>query len=135
MNVNLWRAPTEDTGLPAAMLTQFAKTFQVNPQWFAQALQTTANVSHIVSDTSTYISNLTSKSYWSQQSTYDRISQTGSDARRGIVRVQDPDTGQVYEARNGSNYYYRLRGTDTVIRSDRDDTPVKLDVTVPEKLW
>jgi hypothetical protein len=46
-----------------------------------------------------------------------------------VQRVKHPDTGQVYEAVAGSNYYYLPRGSDRPVGTDSTELPKHIDVT------
>lgn len=121
-------APVDQTGLAAAVLAHGTETLQFNPQWIQMQQNVTMNTSRIVTETNHYISKLQSEAYWNRQRSQDRISQARSDANRGIVRVQDPNTGEVYEVANGRNYYWRHGPSGTIIGTNTYDPP-NIDVT------
>lgn len=122
-------APEGKTALASAVMDRMLKSYEVNPQWFASQLRLTGNVSRIVSETHDYISRVQSESYWNRQQMMDRTSQRFSDYIRGIQRVQDPNTGEVYEAVAGSNYYWRAAGADRPFGTETSDVPKYIDVT------
>jgi hypothetical protein len=122
-------APEGRTALASAVMERMLKSYEVNPQWFASQLRLTGNVSRIVSETHDYVSRVQSESYWNRQQVLDRTSQRFSDSIRGIQRVQDPNTGQVYEAVAGSNYYWRAAGSDRPFGTETSDVPRYIDVT------
>jgi hypothetical protein len=79
---------------------------------------------------------------WSQdlqQQTIDQRWQVDEGRQRGVrdvlggtVRLQDPSSGETFEASAQDRYYFRVKGADrpTVIGSDTDFKPVRdLDLT------
>ncbi|HBY63998.1 MAG TPA: hypothetical protein DEH78_29595, partial [Solibacterales bacterium] len=111
-----------------------ASTFRVSPQWFGAQQQTTAETSRIVSQTNEQISRTISDSYWSRQRTQDRTNRNFSDSIRGVVRLRDPDTGEELEGTAGKNYYWRVRGTNTIVGQDTPTPPPTIDVTELEQV-
>jgi hypothetical protein len=122
-------APVEQVGTAMAALERMLQTTQVNPQWFAQQQQTTARTSEITREANDRISRIITDSYWSRQRVQDRTNQNYSDAIRGVVRLRDPSSGEELEGRAGNNYYWRIRGTDTLIGNDTGTPPPQIDVT------
>ncbi len=122
-------APAEQVGTANAVLQRIMQTFQVSPQWFAQQQQTTAQTSQIVTETNQRVSKIINDSYWSRQRALDRTNQNFSDHIRGVVRLRDPDTGEELEGRAGNNYYWRVRGTNTIVGNDHGTPPPTIDVT------
>ncbi|MFN7924928.1 MAG: hypothetical protein U0Q16_32825 [Bryobacteraceae bacterium] len=129
-----WIAPPERAGEINAAFERMLKTFQINPQWARQQQQTTAETSRIVSETNDRVSKIITDSYWSRQRSQERSSERFSDYIRGRVRLQDPDTGETLEGTAGSNYYWRVRGTDTIVGSDTPDRPTNIDVSELEEI-
>ncbi len=127
-------APAGQAAAVSQMVSHVLESVKVNPQWFASNQKMVGDISKIVTDTNNYISKMQSESYWNRQKAQDRSSQRFSDYIRGVQRVKDPETGEVYEARSGYNYYYRPRGDDRPIGSDSPDVPQYIDVTPLEKI-
>ncbi|MCW5980970.1 MAG: hypothetical protein KIT09_23010 [Bryobacteraceae bacterium] len=122
-------APEPKVALASSVLTRMIQSVEINPQWFAAQQGTTAAVSRIVTETNNHISRVQSQSYWNAQRSADRRSRQFSDTIRGVQRVQDPNTGQEYEAVAGSNYYWRAAGSDQPFGTDASDVPRYIDVT------
>jgi hypothetical protein len=127
-------APIDQAGAASSILGEMLRSVRVNPQWFYSNLKMVGDVSKIVAETNEYVSRIQSESYWNRQRAQDRANQNFSDYIRGVQRVRDPETGQVYEARAGYNYYYRARGEDQPFGTNATDTERHLDVTELEKV-
>jgi hypothetical protein len=89
-----------------AVMSHLAQSWRINPQWAAMQQGTTAAVSNIVSATGNAIASSISSSFDNAQATQDRLSQDWSDTLLEVERVQDQDTGQVYEVMSGSTYHW-----------------------------
>ncbi len=127
-------APVDRVALAEQAIARVASTFRVSPQWFGAQQQTTAETSRIVSQTNEQISRTISDSYWSRQRTQDRTNRNFSDSIRGVVRLRDPDTGEELEGTAGKNYYWRVRGTNTIVGQDTPTPPPTIDVTELEQV-
>jgi hypothetical protein len=92
--------------------------------------QTTMATSKIFVQSSHAVDDIITKSYWSNQAINDRVAQSDSDARRGLVRLRDPDSGEEFTAAAGHNYYYRPSGGDErhIFGTDNTDRP-NIDAT------
>ncbi len=125
-----YSAPTNRVAEAMEVLSRMMQTSRPNAQWVAGQQQTTAAVSGIVSRTASEISEVFSQSYWNTQNRYATVFQSGSDARRGQVRLQDPTTGETFVTAGGKNYYWRPIGADErgIIGTDNTDRP-NIDVT------
>lgn len=125
-----YAAPQSRTAEALQVFTHALQTMQGNQQWREGQGRTTGEVSGIVSRTANDVSQIMSGSYWSTQGSYGRIMQSGSDARRDQVRLQDPNTGETFVAAAGKNYYWRPAGTDErgVFGTDNTDRP-NIDAT------
>ncbi|MBZ5605792.1 MAG: hypothetical protein LAO79_26120 [Acidobacteriia bacterium] len=121
--------PAEQSAQTFAVAMHVLSSTQANPQWQAAQQKTTAEVSRITHETAEYVSKIQSDSYWNRQKVQDRTNRNFDDSIRGVQRVVDPDTGREYEAVAGSNYYYRVHGTDRVVGTNSASTP-NIDVTL-----
>ncbi|MCC7275769.1 MAG: hypothetical protein IT561_24070 [Alphaproteobacteria bacterium] len=99
-------AREDRVGEAVAVLTHMLAAAEVNPQWVARQQGTTAEVSRITADTNRYVSSIISRSYADRSARMDRVFERGSQARRGVVQLQDPQTGQRYEVEAGSDYHW-----------------------------
>lgn len=127
-------APAGQAAVPTAVIGRMMQTFRLNPQWFGQQQATTAQTSAIVTETNNRVSQIINDTYWSRQRAQDRASENFSDYIRGRVRLKDPDTGEELEGRAGNNYYWRVRGTNTIIGADTPNPPPTIDVTELEQV-
>jgi hypothetical protein len=124
-----YAAPVGNVATANAVIDRMIRTFQINPNWAASQQQMTAQTTAIVSDTNEHVSKIITDSYWSRQRSLDRINRNFSDYIRGVVRLRDPETGEELEGRAGNNYYWRVRGTRTIVGNDSGNPPTKIDVT------
>jgi hypothetical protein len=123
-----WVAPAGGVETAISVAGHFWKTFRISPQWFAASQRLTANVSAIVTETNNQVSRIISNSYWSRQRAQDRTNRNFSDYIRGVQRVRDPETGEEFEARAGSNYYWRLPSDSRPFGTDTTGIETVLDV-------
>ena len=122
-------APVGRVQTASAAIQRVMQTLQINPNWYARQQQTTAQTSAIVAETHEHVSRIISDSYWSRQRVQDRLNENFTDYIRGRVRLRDPETGEELEGRAGNNYYWRVRGTNTIIGNDAGTPPPSVDVT------
>ena len=122
--------PVEDAGQIAAAYRHSIDSGQKDPAWARQQGETTMATSKMFAASSAETNDAISKSYWNTQASYDRTFQNDSDARRGQVRLRDPNTGEEFTATSGHNYYYRPAGGDerNIIGTDNTDRP-NIDAT------
>jgi len=129
-----WVAPPDQTPVVDAVIQRLMKTFQVNPSWFGQQQQLTAETSRIVTKTNEEVSRIITDNYWSRQKSQDRTNRNFSDYIRGTVRLKDPESGEELEGTAGKNYYWRVRNTNTIVGSDTPGAPPNIDVTELEQV-
>jgi hypothetical protein len=123
-------APMDQGRQMQEILWHSAFSAQANPQWVAAQQQTTMATSKIFVQSSHAVDDIITKSYWSNQAINDRVAQSGSDARRGLVRLRDPDSGEEFTAAAGHNYYYRPAAGDErhIFGTNNTDRP-NIDAT------
>ena len=125
-------APAGSAAIAAAAMARMLVSARENPQWAA------GEASHQSRMSSQYQSYLR----WSQDLQQKTIAQRwqADEARQrgvrdvlgGTVRLQDPTTGETFEASAQDRYYFRVKGADrpTAVGSDTDFKPVReLDLT------
>ncbi len=127
-------APVDQAATATAAIQRVMQTFTVSSQWFGQQQQTTAKTSQIVTETNNRVSQGISDTYWARQRAQDRSHEGFSDYMRGRVRLKDPESGEEMEGRAGNNYYWRVRGTDTVVGGNDPTPPPAIDVTELEQV-
>jgi hypothetical protein len=125
-----YTTPMEELGQTTAMFWHSATSAQVNPQWTQGQQKTTMATSQIFAASAAATNETITKSYWSTQATYDKTFQSDSDARRGQVRLRDPNTGEEFTSTAGHNYYYRPAAGDErhIFGTDNTDRP-NIDAT------
>jgi len=93
-----------------ALLSRMVAGYRTDPNWQARQIQTTGQVSRIMSDTNNQISDMIAQTFQERSASQDRMFERSSRAIRDQVLIEDPDTGERYEVPAGSNYYWRLEG-------------------------
>ena len=133
-----WVAPQGQEATAMAVLDQLARSFRVNQSWFYANQRHVGQVSATVTETGEAISRAISSSYWSRQRAQDRSNQNFSDYMRGVQRVRDPETGEEFEGRAGSNYYWRNRRDNNpntqIMGTDQAGADQILDVSPLERI-
>jgi hypothetical protein len=127
-------APRGMSATARAVVSRMMATIQLNPQWVRQQRQMTEQTYRAVRETNEYISKLFRETFEERQRIQDRQNREFGDVIRGVVRLRDPESGEVLEGRAGNNYYWRVRHTDTLIGSDLPDPPPNVDVTELEQV-
>lgn len=99
-------------------LTRMIGSFELDPQWVSMQQHLTAQVSHIVTQTNSQISDLIVRGFEERSAVYDEIARRRSNATLGLQDVIDEATGQPYRVESGSSYYWidhrgNIVGTDT----------------------
>lgn len=125
-----WVAPLEHAAATAAIVHHSISSGKANPDWVARQQGTTMATSSAFTASSQAINDTITQSYWSRQAAYDRAFTRDSDARRDLVRLRDPNTGEEFTVASGYNYYYRPAGGDerTIFGTDNTDRP-NIDAT------
>lgn len=126
-DLHCFTAPERQAGTAQSVIRHMVKTAQVNPQWAAMQQGVASHSGRTVAATNDYVGRVLSQSYWENSASQDRMSQKRSDATLGVVRLEDPTTGERFTAANGSNYYSRIAGANTVLGNDTGGFPPQLD--------
>ncbi len=100
-------APPEAVGVAGAALGRLLGAFRVNPQWVAaelrgQRIDGERYLAYL--HQSAALQQRTLEQRWAAQ---DRVAAARGDLLSGTVRLVDPRTGEVFQARAGSRYFYR----------------------------
>ena len=104
-------ADPERENLALDILGRMVAGFQVDPQWFAAQLRTTANVSAAWQASQNEISDMIHNSYRERARSQDLMAERFTRSIRGEVLIEDPYTQERFEVPAGSNYYWRVEGT------------------------
>lgn len=94
------------------VLLHMFKSWEWNPQWVGRQSQTAVETARIAHETSEYIAKVHDEAFWNNRRVHDKAMGNWSEYMRGVVRLRDPNTGEVIEGRAGKNHYYKLRGDD-----------------------
>jgi hypothetical protein len=125
-------APATSAATAAGAMARMLTSARENPQWAAAEA---GHQSRMTQQYQTYLrwSQDVQQKTIAQRWQADEVRQRGvRDMLGGTVRLQDPGTGEHFEASAQDRYYFRVRGADrpTVIGSDTDFKPVRdLDLT------
>jgi hypothetical protein len=83
----------------------------------------TANVSRIVADTNTAISDNIKKTFESRWSVEADVMRKDANMRRETTDLIDPDTGETWNVRSQSRYFWRKPGSDAIVGTETSDAP------------
>jgi hypothetical protein len=118
-------APAPRVAQTGAALARLMGSFQLNPNWAAQERQHERGLGKQWTDYLAYSASVQQKTIevrWAS----DEARQRGMrDILGGTVRLQDPQTGEVFETAARDRYYYRVNPADkpTAIGTDTDFNP------------
>ncbi|MFO0865562.1 MAG: HEAT repeat domain-containing protein [Gemmataceae bacterium] len=117
-----YEAPATHQSIAKEAMVRMLQTFRIEPRWAAgldAAMKTTiGDISRASDDMASIISN----AYWKRSRTYDGIFQADAVARRGIVELRDPRTGETYTMNNepNANYFWIRPNGETRATADND---------------
>lgn len=110
--------------LARAVLNAMVQSFQLDPGWVARQAQTAGQVSGIVTRTNQQITRIIRDTFQYRQQAQDQaLERFDRGAIRGRVLVEDPNTGERFEVRGGSNYYWRRGSQDRFVGTQTDTRP------------
>lgn len=137
-------APAPRVAQTGAALARMIGTFQVNPNWAVGERQHERQMGQRWTDYLAYSAGLQRKTIESRWAA-DEARQRGTrDMLGGTVRLQDPQTGEVFETTARDRYYYRVNPADkpTAVGTDTDFNPapqldlrklLQIGVDVPDR--
>jgi hypothetical protein len=105
------------------LLSRMVAGYRTDPNWQAQQIRTTGQVSQIMSDTNNQISDMIAQTFQDRSASQDRMFEQSSRAIRDQVLIEDPDTGERFEVAAGGNYYWRLEGEDAFVGTETATSP------------
>ncbi len=110
---------------PAArmILNKMAAEYRKDPNWEAQQLQTTAQVSQIQRQSQQEIGEIINRTFQNRSQAQDRMHENWTRTFRDQVLIEDPATHQRYEVPLGSNYYYKVGAGNEFIGTDSAQMP------------
>ena len=125
-------APADSAGTAASAMARMLTSARENPQWAAGEAGHQSRMSQQYQTYRRWSQDLQQKTI-AQRWQADEVRQRGvRDILGGSVRLQDPSTGETFEASAQDRYFFRVKGTDrpTALGSDTDFKPVReLDLT------
>jgi hypothetical protein len=125
-------APSADVAAAAGALARMLSSARENPQWAAGEADHQQRMGRQYQAYLRWSQDLQQKTI-AQRWQADEVRQRGvRDILGNTVRLQDPSTGESFEASAQDRYYFRVKGADrpTAIGSDTDAKPLRdLDLT------
>lgn len=125
-------APADGTATAAAAMARMLASARENPQWAAGEADHQQRMGQQYQAYLRWSQELQQKTI-AQRWQADEVRQRGvREILGGSVRLQDPGTGETFEASTRDRYYFRVKGADrpTATGSDTDFKPVRdLDLT------
>lgn len=109
-----------------AALAHAVGSSRINPQWWIAENRQQA-INHEIALKGMQAVNQIFRDTMAQRSeSMDRINRVRGDLLSGTYRVVDPTTNEQTTVQAGSNFYYRLNNTNTVIGAQIEQSPVDL---------
>ena len=105
------------------VLNKMVAEYRKDPNWEAQQLRTTAQVSKIWRQSQQETSDIINQTFQNRSRAQDRMHENWTRAFRGQVLIEDPVTRQRYEVPSGSNYYYGIGAGNEFIGTDSAEKP------------
>lgn len=106
-----------------AVMAAMLQGFRMNPQWVAGIVRTAGEVSRITWDTQQEINRIIHSTWTDRQASQDRTAERWAEANRGLTVIEDPATGEQFEVPLGSDYWWRLDDTGTLLGTEGALTP------------
>lgn len=116
-------APEDKVGLAQAVLARLAASIRVNPEWERMQQGITRASSQIAAATQDQISKIVRQTFQYKSAVDTEVSRQGANARRGVVDVRDPASGETWKVENTSDYYWRRPGSDQVVGTSTHTSP------------
>jgi hypothetical protein len=113
-------APAGREAEARALLAHVVASFKYDPQWMARQQNTTMDVSAQTTRTNDAISQNIMSTWENKNASQDRAMAADTQARRGVVTVQDPVNGPVQV---DNSYEHHWRGADGSIVGTHDSNP------------
>ncbi|MCW5982342.1 MAG: hypothetical protein KIT09_29925 [Bryobacteraceae bacterium] len=129
--VQVWQAPVlqgfiadpEKAADAAEALSHMTRTFTMNPEWSAREMRTGMAIAQQQAKTNSDMMDMLDKSYWRREAIKDDIQRKTINAIRSETDLVDPETGEVYKAAIGGNYYWRQPHSNTIIGTETAEAP------------
>jgi hypothetical protein len=132
-----FRAPAGHLDRLGDLFNGIVRSFRLNPEWFGRYLQVSqfliqnqiqqirhvGEISRIVSQTSSQISDMMMDTYYRRQETMDRLAEQFSQTIRGVDDYYDPFAGQGIELPGGYRYAWATPLGEYILTDDPNFNP------------
>lgn len=118
-----YAAAQEQAALAEAVALHVIRSARINPEWAHMQEGLAANVSQIVAETNSAISDSIRKTFETRWSTEAEVMRKGANMRRETTDLIDPDTGETWNVRSQSRYFWRKPGSDVVVGTETFEVP------------
>lgn len=106
-----------------AVLLRLIGTARLNPEWIRRQQDLAASTSQIVASTNSAVSTSIRKTFESRWNTEAEIMRKGANMRRGATDLIDPETGETWNVRSESQYFWHKPGSDVIVGTRTADSP------------
>lgn len=106
-----------------AILLRVIGSARVNPEWARMQQDLAADTSQIVANTNTALASSIRKTFEKRWSSEAEVARKGTNMRRGTTDLMDPDTGETWNVRSQSSYFWRKPGSDVIVGTESPDAP------------
>lgn len=118
-----YAAPQAQAALAEAVALHVIRSARINPEWARMQEGLAAHVSQIVAGANSAISDSIRKTFESRWSTEAEVMRKDANMRRETTDLIDPDTGETWNVRSQSRYFWRKPGSDVVVGTETFDVP------------
>jgi hypothetical protein len=118
-----YTAPQAKAPIAEAVLLHVIRSARVNPEWARMQEGITSSVSQIVAQTNSAISENVKKTFESRWKVESEIMRKDANMRRETTDLIDPDTGETWNVRSQSRYFWRKPGSDAIVGTDSSEPP------------
>jgi hypothetical protein len=109
--------------LAEAIALHMIRSARINPEWARMQEGLAANVSQIVAETNSALSDGIRKTFESRWSREAEAMRKDANMRRETTDLIDPDTGETWNVRSQSRYFWRKPGSDLVVGTETFEVP------------
>ena len=109
--------------LAEAIALHMIRSARINPEWARVQQGLTANVSQIVAHTNSAISDGIKKTFERRWVAEAEVMRKDANMRRETTDLVDPDTGETWNVRSQSRYFWRKPGSDVIVGTETFEVP------------
>ena len=106
------------------IMERIVSTFEMDQAWQQRQSNTAMDVSKITTQLNKDISKIINDNFANKQAVSDKINRQFSNYIRGVEDVKDLQTGEIFQVKSGSNYYW-MNAARQYIGTDIYDNPDK----------